>query len=167
MNLGIGLRGLWTTRIIVITTLLIGIFFVFLSAKNVLNKIEKWYFSFFSFLPILTVGFMLIPFFGAVATISLFGQLFCPADKIFYEDNKLRIQSTFIGVLGPPRIDVYEKVCLYEKHLKRSDFWITSNDSISVSLSYDPDSTRVTLHRYLENSDEEEMEVICLDKIEF
>jgi hypothetical protein len=163
-NFGIGLRGLWTTRIIIITTLIIGIFFIFVSAKNVMNKIEKWYFNFFSFLPILIAAFVMIPFLGIVATLSLYGQLSSPADKIFYEDNKLRVQSTFIGVLGPPRIDIYEKICFYEKHLKRPDFWITSDDSINVSVLYDVDSTRVILHKYLDNGDEKETAIICLDK---
>jgi hypothetical protein len=51
--------------------------------------------------------------------------------------------------------------------LKRPDFWITPDDSINVSVSYDADSTRVILHKYLNNEDEKETAIICLDKSEF
>src|SRR5690554_6965133 len=43
-NFDIGLRGLWTTRTIIIFTLLTGIFFIFVADKASIRKIEKWYF---------------------------------------------------------------------------------------------------------------------------
>lgn len=148
----IGLRGLWTTRIIIILTLLTGIFFIFIADRTTINKVEKLYFKLFSFLPILSAGILFIPFLGVVIVVSLFGQLFDPAKKIYYEDDKLRVQSTFVGVLGPPRIDIFEKKFILEKHLKRTDFYAPEIDSIKVSD--DTDSTRIIVYG-LYNYDEE------------
>jgi len=137
----IGLRGLWTTRTIIIITLLTGVFFLFIAARSVINTIEKLYFKVFSLLPILTAVITLIPFLGIVIVLSLWGQLTNPADKIFYEDGKLRVQSTFLGILGTPRVDIFEKEMFFEKHIKRADFPAINVDSIKVS--YDSDSTRI------------------------
>ncbi len=164
-NFNIGLRGLWTTRIIIIFTLLTGIFFIFIANKTTINKIEKWYFNFFSFLPIVTAGVFFIPFLGVVFVISLFGQLTEPATRIYYEDNKIRVQSTFVGVLGPPKIDIFEKNIIFEKHLKRADFWANEIDSIKVS--YDKDSTRIIAFGLYDFDDKRkgETETICLKRL--
>lgn len=137
----IGLRGLWTTRVIIIMTLLTGVFFQFVANRAALRRIESLYFTLFSFLPIATAGMLLVPFLGVVLIASLWGQLTAPAERIYYEDEQLRVQSTFVGVLGPPRIDIYRKDLMFEKHLSRADYWASEIDSISVS--YDQDSTRV------------------------
>ena len=164
-NFDIGLRGLWTTRTIIIFTLLTGIFFIFVADKASIRKIEKWYFKIFSFLPILTAGSLFIPFLGVVIVLSLFGQLTDPATEIYYEDDKLRIQSSFVGVLGPPRLDIFEKNLIFEKHLKRADFWANEIDSIRVS--YDSDSTRIIAYGLYDYDDERkgETETICLRRL--
>ena len=137
----IGLRGLWTTRVVIMVTLITGMFLKFVADRAALKKIESVYFRFFSFLPIATAGMLLVPFVGVLLVASLWGRLTGPAEAIYYEDGKLRIQSTFSGVLGPPRIDIYQKEFIFEKHLCRADYWASEIDSISVS--YDTDSTRV------------------------
>ena len=86
----------------------------------------------------------MIPFLGPVIFLSLFGRFTDPVHHIYYEDNHLRIQSTFVGVLGPPRIDVYEKHWLYEQHLSRPEYWGMEIDSVKVS--YDEDSTRIKIY---------------------
>ncbi len=143
-NFDTGLRGLWTTRIFIIATLLTGVFFRFITDKTTINKFEKWYFKIFSFLPVAIAGILFIPFIGGVAVMSLFGRLVDPAKDIYYSDNNYRIQSTFVGVLGPPKVDIYEKTFIFEKRLKESDRLSVGIDSIKVS--YDKDSTRITAY---------------------
>lgn len=161
----IGLKGLWTTRIIIIFTLLTGIFFIFSADKTSIRRFEKWYFKLFSFLPILIAGALFVPFLGVVIVLSLFGQLASPAEEIYFEDDKLRIQSSFVGVLGPPRLDIFEKKLLFEIHLKRTDFWANEIDSIKVS--YDSDSTRVIAYGLYDYDEERkgETETICLKRL--
>jgi hypothetical protein len=161
LQLDLGLRGLWTTRIIIITVLITGIFFIFLSNKSILNRFEKFYFKCFSFSPIVIAGTLLIPFIGVVMVVSLFGQLTSPANKIYYQDKNLRIQSSFLGVLGPPRLDIYEKENIFEKHLYRSDSYAGEFDSLKVK--YDIDSTRVIFYRPSEINDS--FMIICLRRI--
>lgn len=164
-NFDIGLRGLWTTRTIIIFTLLTGVFFTFLADKSSTSKIEKWYFKIFSFVPILTAATLFIPFLGVVIVLSLFGQLTDPATKIYYEDDKLRIQSSFVGVLGPPRLDIFEKKIIFEKKLKRAEFWANEIDSIKVA--YDTDSTRIIAYGLYDYDEERkgETEIICLRRL--
>jgi hypothetical protein len=153
LKLDLGFRGLWTTRIIIITVLITGIFFIFLSHKSILNRFEKIYFRVFSFFPLVVGGFFLIPFIGFVLIVSLFGQLISPAENIYYQDRNYRVQSTFLGVLGPPRLDIYEKKFIFEKHLKRLDYEVYGIDSINVS--YTKDSTKVIVYG-LYDSDEKQ-----------
>jgi hypothetical protein len=157
----IGLRGLWTTRIIIMTTISTGVFFIFISDKNINNKIERIYFKVFSFLPVATAGFLLIPFLGVVLVFSLFGQLISPSEKIFYQDQDIIIQSSFVGVLGPPRIDIFQKKQLFEKHVYRSEFFDYNFDSLQVH--YDADSTRIKLFGSAEYEDN--TKTICIDKV--
>lgn len=155
----LGLRGLWTTRVVILSMLLTGCFFRFISSKSAINKFERIYFKVFAFLPIITGTIFLIPFLGVVLILSLGGQLIEPAKDIYYQDNKLRIQSTFIGVLGTPRIDVFEKHFLFEKHLYRSDF--NAFDFKSVQVNYDNDSTR--LHFILEGYESIERRTVSFE----
>ena len=115
------LRGIWTTRIVIIISIFIGVFYNLIAQKSVLNKVEKYYFTFLSFFPILFFGLVLIPMIGLIIVVSLIGQLFNPVDKIYYEDNKLRIQSSFVGVMAPPRIKVYKKFGIFEKQYKNQN----------------------------------------------
>ncbi|MDD3323154.1 MAG: hypothetical protein PHS59_17110 [Paludibacter sp.] len=144
VNFDTGLRGLWTTRVFIIVTLLTGIFLRFIADKTIINRFEKWYFRVFSFLPLVSAGILLIPFIGGVLVISIFGQLFAPVKEIYYNDKNYRIQTTFVGVLGPPKVDIYEKTFIFEKRLKESDRFSEGIDSIKVS--YDKDSTRITAY---------------------
>lgn len=141
---GIGLRGLWTTRSIIIIVLVTGIFFYFVANKTALQKTEKIYFKLFSFIPTLIGIILCIPFLGVIIVVSLLGRLIEPANNIYYQDKHLRIQSAFTGVLAPPRVDIYTKHGIFEKHIYRPDFYGYEFDSISVR--YDPDSTRIIVH---------------------
>ena len=144
-NYDIGLRGLWTTRILIIAALLTGEFFIFLSNKTIINKIEIFYFKLFSFLPVMFLGILLIPFIGVVIMASLFGQLISPAEMIYYQDTHIRIQSSFIGVLTSPKLYVFKKMYIFEKYIYRSDIY--SGDFDSVKVNYDKDSIRVSLYK--------------------
>jgi hypothetical protein len=155
----IGLRGLWTTRSFIIITLLTGMFFNFITNKTIINKIEKVYFKLFSFFPPITGLILCIPFLGVVIVFSLIGRLIEPANTIYYEDEHLRIQSTFTGVLGPKRFDIFTKKSLYEKHLFVPDFHFEDSDSIVVH--YDKDSTRIFIHERLSGNNKPN--VVCIE----
>ncbi|MDB5258685.1 MAG: hypothetical protein JWM14_3380 [Chitinophagaceae bacterium] len=144
VSYGIGLRGLWTTRIISIITLFIGIFFSFFTDKTVLNKLEKWYFKLFSFLPVAAAAVLFIPLLGAVLVFSFLGRLFMPVAEIYYEDDILRVQSTFQTILIGNRTEAFEKHFFYEKQLESPDYWGKEVDSISVS--YHADTTKISTH---------------------
>ncbi len=131
------LRGIWTTQVVIIISIFIGIFYNLIAQKPVLNKVEKYYFTFLSFLPILFFGFVIIPMIGFIIVVSLIGQLFNPVDKIYYEDNKLRVQSSFVGVLAPPRIKVYKKFGIFEKEYKDENLNFEDIDSLKVDYKND------------------------------
>jgi hypothetical protein len=151
LSYGIGLRGLWTTRIIIILTFTIGIFFIFVSNQAALNTFEKVYFRLFSFIPALTTALSLIVWIAGVIIISIFLRVFNPAEKTFYEDDKLRVQSTFQSVMLKPQIDVFEKKLIFEKYLKKLDLPAAEIDSITIS--YDADSTRIKVYGLFRNDD--------------
>lgn len=119
LQFDLGFRGLWTTRIFIITTLVTGVSFILISNRTINNKVETIYFRIFSFIPVLIGGVLYVPFLSVVVILSLFEQLTEPVNKIYYEDNKLRIQSSFVGVLGPPRVDIFKKIIVFEKRLSR------------------------------------------------
>jgi hypothetical protein len=136
-----GLRGLWTTRTIVITTLITGLFFILIANKSSTNKIEKFYFKSFSFLPTIAGAILCVPLIGAVTIIPFFIILFSPASKVFYDDSHLRIQSTFTGLFAPSYIEVYSKRSLFEKKIEIEK--LHEIDISSVEVNYDIDSTRI------------------------
>ncbi|CAN5369193.1 hypothetical protein BH10BAC1_BH10BAC1_16890 [soil metagenome] len=156
----VGLRGLWTTRTFVIVALLTGVFFNFVTDKTILNKIEKIYFRLFSFLPPITGVILCIPFLGVVIVVSLLGRLIEPASSIYYEDEHLRIQSSFTGVLAPKRIDIFAKKSFYEKYLYEPDLYCEDSDSIAVN--YDKDSTRIFVYQLPQ--EDNAPKVICIDR---
>ncbi len=160
-NFNLGLRGLWTTRVFIIVTLLTGIFFIIISDKTINSKLERIYFEVFSYLPIITGFFLYIPFLGIVLTVSLFGQLTSPADKIYYDDKAIRVQSSFVGILGPPVIDIFQKKGILEKHIYHTNF--STYDIDSLQIHYDSDSTRIVFYSSSEFQDNKK--VICLDKV--
>jgi hypothetical protein len=139
----ISFSGQWTTRTIIFGLLFTGILIYPLTNWKGKTKFEKYYFRLFSLLPIVTAVFSLIPFLGMVIVVSLVGQLVDPVGKIYYEDNKLRVQSTFIGVLGPLRLDVIEKNGFLERRLNKSH---RGADMDSVSINKMTDKTLVLLY---------------------
>lgn len=157
---GIGLRGLWTTRTFVIVALVTGVLFNFVTDKTILNKIEEVYFRLFSFLPTVTGVILCVPFLGVVIVVSLLGRLIEPANKIYFEDEHLRIHSSFTGVFAPPRVDIFTKNSIFEKHIYRPDFY--GNDFDSIAVRYDKDSTRIFVYGL--PKEDYLPKVICIDK---
>jgi hypothetical protein len=109
-----------------------------------MNKMEKVYFKLFSFLPTLTGVILFIPILGVVIVVSLFGNLIEPVNKIYFEDEHLRIQSSFTGVLVPHRLEIFAKNSIFEKLIYSPNFH--SNDLDSITVSYDSDSTRIFVY---------------------
>jgi hypothetical protein len=128
----ISFAGQWTTRIIIWGLLISGFTIYPITDWTERPKIEKYYFRLFSFVPIFTAGFALVPFLGLVVVISLLGRLIEPVKKVYYESNNLRVQSTFIGVMGPPRLDIIEKKGLFDVRLNKSHTGAADIDSIRI-----------------------------------
>lgn len=142
------IRGIWTGRIVTFIALLSGIFYNLFAQKSVLNKLEKTYFSFLSILPLIFPFFLLIPLFGMVIIFSTIGRLFSPYDKIHYEDKNLRIQTSFVSVLAPPKILVYKKGLFFEREVKNLDF---PEEIDSLKVNYKKDS--IYIHYWETNYD--------------
>lgn len=161
----ISFSGQWTTRIIVIGFLLSGVAIHPLSDWTGKPKIEKNYFRLFSFLPILTAGFSMIPFLGVVLLLSLFGRLTEPVKDIYYEDSSLRVQSTFIGVLGPPRLEIFQKQGLFEVRINKSHRSAADIDSVRVDKTHDSTLVIVYIERY-EQKGKFDADTIKLKRVE-
>jgi len=140
-SMDLDLRGIWTSRLIILGWITTGILFYPFAPKKSISTPEKIYFITFTSLPVLIAGVLLVPFIGTIIVLSIWGQLTCPVSKIHYEDQKLRIQSSFAGFLGPSQLDVIEKKGLFEKSHYQSITHDTHFDSLKVS--YDPDATRI------------------------
>ena len=142
------IKGIWTGRIVTFIALLSGIFYNLFAQKSVLNELEKTYFSFLSILPLIFPLFLLIPLFGMVIIFSTIGRLFSPYDKIHYDDKNLRIQTSFVGVLAPPKILVYKKGLFFEKEVKELNF---PEEIDSLKVEYKKDS--IYIHYWESNYD--------------
>lgn len=140
-SLDLDLRGIWTNRLIIFGLLTTGILFYPFAPKKSVSLPEKIYFGLFTCIPILIAGVLLVPILGAIIVLSVWAQLTCPVSKIHYEDQHLRIQSSFTELLGPSRLDIIEKKGLFEKSHYQSITHDTHFDSLNVS--YDADATRV------------------------
>ena len=140
---GIGLRGMWTTRIIAIVAFITGIFFNALASREVLkNIVERIYFGMLSLVPPFLAFLLLIPIllFFFVIGAALFIR---PVSAVYYNDSKFRVQATPVGFMVPSREDVMEKNFIFEKRLE-IDIWSYQVDSVRVS--YDGDSTRIKVY---------------------
>ena len=142
------IKGIWTGRIVTFIALLSGIFYNLFAQKSVLNELEKTYFSFLSILPLIFPLFLLIPLFGMVIIFSTIGRLFSPYDKIHYDDKNLRIQTSFVGVLAPPKILVYKKGFFFEKEVENLNF---PEEIDSLKVEYKKDS--IYIHYWETNYD--------------
>ena len=142
------IKGIWTGRIVTFIALLSGIFYNLFAQKSVLNELEKTYFSFLSILPLIFPLFLLIPLFGMVIIFSTIGRLFSPYDKIHYDDKNLRIQTSFVGVLAPPKILVYKKGFFFEKEVENLNF---PEKIDSLKVEYKKDS--IYIHYWETNYD--------------
>jgi hypothetical protein len=142
------IKGIWTGRIVTFIALLSGIFYNLFAQKSVLNELEKTYFSFLSILPLIFPLFLLIPLFGMVIIFSIIGRLFSPYDKIHYDDKNLRIQTSFVGVLAPPKILVYKKGFFFEKEVENLNF---PEEIDSLKVEYKKDS--IYIHYWETNYD--------------
>lgn len=155
------LRGIWMTQIVIIISIFIGVFYNLIAQKSILNKVEKHYFSFLSFFPILFFGLVLIPMIGFIIVVSLIWQLFNPVNKIYYEDNKLRVQTSFVGVMAPPRIKVYKKFGIFEKEYKDKNLNFEDIDSIKVDYKNDTANLYIW-NEYIENPNKPDKFIIKL-----
>jgi hypothetical protein len=123
-------RGQSTNRIIIWGFLITGVATAFFTGTTRLNILVRLYFRIFSSLIVFACLFVFVPFIGPIATFSYLGQLTGNEDTVFYNDPEIRIQNTFIGVLGPPRVDVYQKEGLLEKRIFCENIGGYSIDSV-------------------------------------
>ncbi|MEO8517075.1 MAG: hypothetical protein ABI426_10035 [Flavobacterium sp.] len=144
------IKGIWTNRIIFFIAILSGIFYNLITQNTSLNQLEKYYFKFLKIIPILFGAFTLIPFAGIVVVISIIGQLTSPYSKIYYDDDNIRIQESFVGALAGPKTKVYTKSMLFEKYRKEAESF--PNEIDSVKVEYAKDSINIYFwNDYMEN----------------
>ena len=135
--IGLNINGIWTSRIIFFIAILSGIFYNLIAQNISLNKLEKYYFKFLRILPIVFASLTFIPFLGIVIVASIIGQLTNPYEKIYYNDENIRIQTSFAGVLTGPKIKVYKKNMFFEKFSEESKKFPESIDSLKVEYIKD------------------------------
>jgi hypothetical protein len=131
--------GFWFGRLLFILAIISGLTIYPIAENSISNKIESFYFKLFSMFPIFFLMVLLVPFIGVIIAISAIGTLISPYEKIYFEDYKIRVQTTFTSPMVAPEINIYSKKYLYEKHLKEYDFRYYEADSVEVE--YKNDST--------------------------
>lgn len=141
---GFHYRGIWTSRIFIIGFIITGLIIYPFASKEILKRFERIYFTILGFSPVGLGLFALIPFLGAIVTLSFGLQLVNPVSNVLYNDSNIRIQQCSRGVLGAPRLMIVEKRFLTEgvQH-DMYGFFIEAYDSLSVN--YEKDSVRITL----------------------
>jgi len=141
---GFHYRGIWTSRIFIIGFIITGLIIYPFANKKVFKRLDRIYFAIFGYTPVGLGLFALIPFFGAIVTLSFGLLLLNPVDKVLYNDNTVRVQQCGRGVIGTPRLMIVEKGLLTEKvQHDISSFFIGTYDSLSIA--YDQDSIRIQL----------------------
>jgi len=141
---GFHYRGIWTSRIFIIGFIITGLIIYPFANKKVLKRLERIYFTILGYLPVGLGLFAMIPFLGAIATLSFGLLLIKPVDKVIYNDNNVRIQQCGRGVLGSPRLMIVEKKFLTERvQHDMNGFFMDTYDSLSIE--YDKDSIRIIL----------------------
>ena len=93
MATNLSLASMLAIRIILGLTLITGIPLYIIGHRNVFKRWESYYFRLFALVPLLALGFLLIPFVGIVFVISFVGWLVGPEVNIYYEDSKIRVAS--------------------------------------------------------------------------
>lgn len=145
--------GSWTTRVFIITALFTGVFYHFISAKAYTNKAEKVYFVLLSFLPMIFLVLLLIPFIGFVIVLSLWGMLFNPEKKL-YEDDVLIVKTESRGVLAEARMEVLKRRGLFDESKPLGHAYVFAD---SVTVKYN--NNIADIHFY-EVSIDDKMEVV-------
>lgn len=139
----IDLRGIWTSRIFILTTIISGFLISFFSNKSTKNILDSIYFNLLTGIPILVGGFLLIPFVGAIVVFSLIIQLLNPIDRLYYNDHHLRVQATPSGPMVQARLEVFQKQFIIEKRTKTDEY---VQDIDSVNVLYNKDTTLIYLY---------------------
>lgn len=131
--------GFWIGRLLFVFAIISGLTIYPLAENSISNKIESFYFKLFSMFPIFFLMVLLVPFIGVIIAISAIGTLISPYEKIYFQDDKIRVQTTFTSPMVAPEINIYSKKFLFEKHLKEYDFRYYEADTVEVK--YKNDST--------------------------
>lgn len=143
----ITLAGQWTTRIIIVVFLISGLIASLITPRAGERFIQKIYFRFFLVLPLILAAFSMLQFIGTVVVLSLYFRLTKPYEKIFFENENLRVQSTFTGMLAPLRLDIIERNYLFERKLNKVH-QIADIDSVRVQT----DGSRTLVLLYESNN---------------
>ena len=131
--------GSWTTRVFIITALFTGVFYHFVSAKAYTNKVEKIYFVVLSFIPVMFLILLLIPFIGFVIVLSLWGMLFNPEKKL-YEDDVLIVKTESRGLLAEARMEVLKRRGLFDESMPLGYAYVIAD---SVAVQYDKNKANI------------------------
>ena len=123
---------IWIKRVFIIFSFISGILMVSFINEMSTNKIEKIYFKIFSYLPILISLIWLIPLWGLFICYSFFCTLFNPIKIVYYEQNNIKIQSSYFNPMAPAKIEVYKKGLFFSKEITLKEDKIYELDSVKV-----------------------------------
>lgn len=136
----------YTTVVFFIT----GIFNYSICDRSTFGKFERIYFLVFTYLPVVLVTLLFFP----ITLFFMLGDMFqgFNLDNIqtIYSDHNIRVEADFSldeswGSFTNINLQVYKKVLLFKKKLVDTD--IMALDVSEIKVSYDPDSTRITIYK--------------------
>lgn len=127
----IGLRGLWTTRIIIFICFLTALVYAIIGDKGKMHRSERMYFGLFPYFPIF---FLLCFFYWPLLSIPAW--LFSPASYVHYDGTDYRVQSTSQGIFKNSKFEVFEKNFIFEKKLENAFYYTKLVPYYSTRTNY-------------------------------
>lgn len=147
-----GFQGYWVGRLLLLLCVATGLFATFILHPAVQDRVEKWYFRIFSWIPVGVGGLLLLPFLGIVMVLSGLGQWTSPVEEVLFEDQHTKVITRFIGVLGPPHLEAYQKWGIWEKAVEIPFYFQHEVDHVWVD--YEADSVVIScLPSYIDSAE--------------
>lgn len=154
LNFGLGydLKGIWTSRVIILFCLLSGILTYWLVDKAIFTKIENWYFTFLAKIPIIGAAFLLIPMLGYLTLGAILYQFATPYEQIYYSDAQIRVQRSFTTKVNQQKIEVIKKEGFLQKSIHHQFIYTPKIHKIEVQKERDSTKFVVSFEKQLPKS---------------
>ena len=95
-------RGFYTQEILIWSCLFSAMLMGGFGNHHIKYRLRRMYYRFMFFLPLRSSLLLLIPFLGVILLLNTYGSILVNGDDIYYEDDTIRVEQTFTGVLGAP-----------------------------------------------------------------